>query len=338
MPAPSYAILHPSFVEPGYVMPYAQASNAFELLGRPGVQVKLGEGDLYVYIRGLDVRTRAAAGQVAYNQLPGPQVTPSWASTPTYLMRARAEWDHHDESAYAKLGINLPEANRLAMRQGHIQLARNLLLYGMNAANGEGLVNAQGGTTINLPADSNGHSTVTTYDPGQMAQFILQTIQAIKTRMFQLGMPREVVIIGPQRVLGQFDYAVVELTSYQRPGAGSQTVRGEIDDILKTQRDTFLWGYDDTLIGKGNGGTDAVIMIIPEIQRPNGNDPWNTNIFATLQPGIDFTVAQYADMAAPREIPTPIAGGKIDLLTEMRMTSGWMIRPEAVTVVSMPFP
>jgi hypothetical protein len=43
-------------------------------------------------------------------------------------------------------------------------------------------------------------------------------------------------------------------------------------------------------------------------------------------------------MAAPREIPTPLPGGAMDVLSEMRMTSGWAPRPEAVTVISMTFP
>jgi hypothetical protein len=43
------------------------------------------------------------------------------------------------------------------------------------------------------------------------------------------------------------------------------------------------------------------------------------------------------DMAAPREIPTPLAGGAIDVVQEMRSTSGWAIRGECVTVVSMKY-
>ena len=45
----------------------------------------------------------------------------------------------------------------------------------------------------------------------------------------------------------------------------------------------------------------------------------------------------YMDMAAPREIPTPLAGGAIDVVFEQRATSGWGIRPEAITVISMQY-
>ena len=38
-----------------------------------------------------------------------------------------------------------------------------------------------------------------------------------------------------------------------------------------------------------------------------------------------------------REIPTPLPGGAVDVLSEMRITSGWGVRPEAVTVVSIQY-
>jgi len=45
----------------------------------------------------------------------------------------------------------------------------------------------------------------------------------------------------------------------------------------------------------------------------------------------------YTDVAAPIEIPTPLAGGAIDVLSEMTSTSGWAPRPEGVTIVSMQY-
>jgi len=39
-------------------------------------------------------------------------------------------------------------------------------------------------------------------------------------------------------------------------------------------------------------------------------------------------------MPAPREIPTPLAGGAIDVLSEWRISSGWGVRPEAITILS----
>jgi hypothetical protein len=153
------------------------------------------------------------------------------------------------------------------MRQAAFQLIRNALLYGFNPSNGEGLVNASGATAITLPADSAGNTTVVTYDNGQMAFFIISQISAIKTRTNQLGIGRKFVVVGPQRTLGAMEYQnIVQLTSYQRPGAGSQSTAGVVKDVLEMNDDDIIWAYDDTLIGKGAGGNDAVLIVMPEVE------------------------------------------------------------------------
>jgi len=296
--------------------------------------VRLGDGDLVVYAKRADIRTRVASGQAAYNQLPSVSTTMSQISTATYLFRVRAEYDHHDTAAMGRWGVSIVDANRLGMRQGHNQLLRAANLYGINPANGEGLLNTNGATATTLPPDSNGNTTVVTYDNGQMAFYILSLISSIKTRTNQLGIGRKFTICGPQRVLGAFEYQnIVQLVQYQRPGAGSSSTAGVVKDVLEWNGDEIKWVYDDTLIGKGANGTDAIIITMPEVEKPNGGKI-NTNAFAELSPGLDACTMQLTDMAAPREIPTPLPGGAIDVLSEIRATSGWAIRPEAVTILS----
>lgn len=335
--ASAYVTVNPSFMEPEIILPYSQASGAFDTLEGGEPRVRLSEDDLYVYMKRLDLRTKMAAGTAGANQLPGVTITASQISTPTYLLRVRAEYDHHDTAAAGRWGFGLTEAYRLGMRQGHFQLARSALLYGFNPQNGEGLLNAAGATAINLPPDQNGNMTVVTYDNGQMAFFLLQQFGAIKTRTNQLGIGRKFTIIGPQRVLEQFEYpGIVQLVQYQRTGAGSQTTAGVVKEVLMSNGDTIIWAYDDTLIGKGSGGTDAVLLVMPEVEKPNGGKI-NTNEFARLSPGNNTCSTMYADMAAPREIVSPLAGGATDVLSEWRITAGWMVRPEALTIISMTY-
>lgn len=332
--APSYVTVNPSYIMPDVLLPYTQASGAFELIPTGAPLVRLSEGDLYAYIKRVDVRTKAAAGQAAYNMLPSIGVAMSMISTPSYLQRVRAEYDHHDTAAMARWGMSIVEAQRLGMRQGHFQLARNALLYGLNPAAGEGLLNAPGANSVSLPADSYGHDTIVTYDNGQMAFFLISQLSATKTRTNQLGIGRKFVILGPQRALGQFEYQnIVQLTQYQRPGAGSASTAGLVKEVATMNGDEIIWAYDDTLIGKGAGGTDAIVIVMPEIEKPNGGGI-NTNEFAKLAPGLEACTLQLCDMAAPREIPTPLPGGAVDVLSEWRITSGWGIRPEAITIVS----
>ena len=335
--APSFITVNPSYTLPELLLPYSQASGAFDLLPGGEPMVRLSDGDLYAYINRIDVRTKMAAGQAAYNELPSCSVVLSQISTPSYLLRVRAEYDHHDTAAMSRRGVSIVEAQRLAMRQGHFQLLRSMLLFGMNPANGEGILHTAGATAINLPADSNGNDTVVTYDNGQMAFFITSQIQQIKTRTNQLGIGRKFTILGPQRTLGSFEYNVVQLVQFQRDGAGTASTAGTVKEILMDNGDEIKWVYDDTLINQGNGGnTDAVIITMPEVEKPNGG-LINTNEFAKLAPGLEACNLMLNDMVAPREIPTPLAGGAIDVLSELRATSGWGVRPEATTIVSMQY-
>lgn len=331
--APAYFQLHPSYTMPELIVPYAQASGAFDTLFTGDVLPRLSEDDLAIYINRIDVRTRMSAGQAAYNNLPSVSVVASQISTATYQQRVRAIYDHHDVAAAARRQFSLVQAQRLGMRQGHFQLARTALLQGYNPANGEGLLNTNGATAINLPADPYGNTTLVTYDNGYFAFFLAQQVGLMKQRTNQLGIGHKFVFLGPQRAFAPFEYNVVQLVQYQRPGAGSTSTVGTVKHILMDNGDEVIWAYDDTLIGQGAGGNDAILLVMPELVKPEG-DQINTNVFADLAPNLLACTLQLCDKPAPTEIPVPIPGGGVDVLSEMRLSSGWAPRPEAVTIIS----
>jgi hypothetical protein len=335
--APTYEVIHPSMMLPEIILPYSQASGAFFLLPTEEPRVMLGEGDQAVYIRRLDVRTKAQAGQSAFEELPSPDIVATMINTPTYLVQARAEYNHHDTARAGVYGFSLVEATRLANQQGFVNTGRTALLYGMNPANGEGLLNANGATFVTLPADSYGNDTAASYDNGQMAFFLQNIAGQIKVRTNNLGIGNKFVYLGPQRIFELFAYNVVQVVQYQRPGAGTTSTLGVIKEVLLQNGDTVIWVYDDTLIGKGQGGTDAVIVCMPEVKKPMQDNPWNTNRFATLSPGLEATVMMLCDMPAPREITVPLPKGAVDTTFEQRITSGWPIRPEAITIISLQY-
>ena len=316
-------------------MQYSLASGAFSTLASENPMPRLGESDLYVYAKKVQLTTQVAANQSTANQLPSASVIPSMISTATYRLQTRAQYDGFDESAASHWNIALPEAMRLAARQGIAQQLRNALLYGFNPANGEGLLTSAG-TNVNLGSDSNGNTTYSTWDSGQLAQFLLNLIGSLKTSTLQIGQPLRLVFLAPQRFISQISYSgVVSLTQFQRVGAGVETAAGLIETVAKwAGGDTVEFAVDDTLIGQGAGGTDAILLVAPELKVPKANSVVNTNAFATLAPNIQATSLMLCDMAAPREIPTPLPDGAITTLFTLRSTSGWAIRPEAVTVLS----
>jgi hypothetical protein len=335
--AQAFITLNPSFMEPELLLQYSQASGFVDIFADGQLRVRLAEDDLLVYIKQINLRTKMSAGTASSNELPGVDIQATMISTPSYLLKCRAQWDHHDVAAGARWGFAVPEAYRLGMRQGNFQLARDAALHGFNPQNGEGILNTPGATAVNLPADSNGNDTVVTYDNGEMAFFIAQQVQQLKTRTMQLGIGERFTLLGPQRTLGSFEYNVVQLVQYQRTGAGTQSTAGTVKEILMANGDQLNWCYDDTLIGQGYGGADAVILAMPEVKKPAGSPPVNTNVFGGMSPGNATCLTQYCDMAAPREIISPMPGGMTDMMLEWRVTSGWCPRPQALTIISMPY-
>ena len=329
---PAQTKVSPSYTEPGLILTFTQPSGAFDLLGGGKPMVKLGEGDLMAYVHRLDLRTRTAAGQSSYNQLPTAELVGSFGGTPTYLFQSRGEYNHHDTAAASRWNFSLPEANRLAQRQGIFQSLRLALLYGMKPDNYEGLLNTYGATAATLGTDSYGSSTLTEWDNGELGLYFVSLITNLLTRTNQLGAQQRIAILAPQRVMAQL-FQIVQLTSFQRSGAGTGSIQSMVNDTCAGFSVDVDWVMDDTLIGKGSGSTDAIIIAVPEVK--NRNVPGiNVNEFAQLQPGMNAVTAMFADKAAPTEITSPAVGGATDVLMEMRATSGIAWRGEAVTVLS----
>ena len=335
--AGAYRVIEPSFKEPEFLIQYQQASGFVDLLAEGKLRTRLAEDDLVVYMKQLNLRTKLAGNQASANALPGVDIAASMISTMTYQFRVRSQYDHHDVAAGGRWGFAVPEAYRLGIRQAHFQQARDAALFGLQPQNGEGFLNAPGATAVNLPPDQYGNTTCLTYDNGQAAFFFAQQVAQLKTRTLQLGIGRKFTVLGPQRTLSQWEYNIVQLTQYQRQGAGTDSTVGTFKSILMANGDELIWAYDDTLQGAGgDANTDIVILAMPEVAVPTGGQI-NTNTFASLTPNNPACLTQYCDMAAPREIISPLAGGATDVLTEWRLTPGWAPRPQALTLISVPY-
>lgn len=330
-------LVHPSFVEPELILTIAQPSGFFSDLGGSSLRVRLGAADKFVYQNHVDLRSQVAAQQASANVLPSATLVADYVQTATYLLRNRANYNELDVADAAEWKVALPQALRLAMRQGIFQYIRMANLYGVNASNLEGLLNAPNSTAVTLPPDTWGDTTILTYDAGQLAIWWLLQIQNLLSGMYMLGTAPRVVIVGPQRILGQMQLTnIVQVTSFQRPGAGTATTAQVIKKQCEDNGIELEWAFDDTLIGQGSGGNDAVLMVVPEAITPSIQSQINTNEFATLEPNMTAMTLQYADVAAPIEITTPIPEG-LDVVSQMRISSGWAPRGQAVYILSIPY-
>ena len=327
-------LVSPHHYEPGLIITQSQASGYFDVLSGEAPRNQLGPIDKAIYANVLDVRTQVAANQATANVLPSVSLTGHIIQAGTYTLRQRNQYSDFDVAEAGEYNVALPMAYRYGHFQGAYQYLRNIGIYGANAANSEGLINTPGATTVNLPADTYGNTTLSTYDAGQLAIWFNGLILAGLSRMFLLGTPVRVVILGPQQDLGFMQLqGVVQLTSYQRPGAGAATTAQEIVTINKEFGYTVEYAFDDTLIGQGAGGTDAILVCFPELNVPTVPG-MNTNKFAEIAPNIQGNILQYTDVAAPVEVVTPVPGG-LDMESTMRASAGWVIRPQAITIASV---
>lgn len=336
---PAQAKVHPSFSEPELIITYAQGSGFARTMAGGAPRVKLGDDDLYVYVNRLDIRTAAVAGQFGATWLPSASLVAEYEQAQTYVLKNRNDYDSQAVRAAGRYAVSLPEATELGQRQGIYQAARSLYLYGYNAANNEGLLNTVGATAVTLPADTEGNTSVSTYNPNDMYQFLLVQVEQALERMFQSGaqITGKIVILSPQREFLRFQTSqVVQVTSYQRPGGGTNTVANSAQKILEEAGYQVTWAYDDTLIGKGAGTTDAVLICIPEVEVPY-DDTLNTNIFGKMQPATKAVNVMYTDVAAPIKTMTPIPDGGVTQVLEQRFSAGWCWRPQGLTIVAMPF-
>jgi hypothetical protein len=335
--APERILVHPSAVEPNLIITTAQASGFVHDLGGGELRQLLSENDKVVYQNHVDIRTQVAAQQAAANVLPGATITLDYIQTLAYLIRTRQNYNHLDVADAGEWNVNLPMAYQLGARQGIAQQIRNANLYGFNAANNEGLLNTPNAVNNPLPPDPYGNTTVVSYDNGAMYLWLLGQIGTARSAMYSLNAgPQKVVFLAPQRELEQWQYqGVIQVTSYQRPGAGTATIGQAVQAIGEANLSEITWACDDTLIGKGSGGSDAVLLIIPEAVVPES--PINTNVFAKLTPQMSAMTLQYTASAAPIELTGPIGAEAVDFIAMQRITSGWAPRPQAITILSMTY-
>lgn len=334
--APERILVHPSAIEPNLIVTTAQASGFVEDLGGGELRQLLSENDKVVYQNHVDIRTQVAAQMAAANLLPSATITLDYVQTLAYLIRTRQNYNHLDVADAGEWNVNLVEAYKLGARQGIAQYIRSANLYGVNASNNEGLLNTPNARAVTLPPDSYGNTTLITYDNGQLASWLLSQVLAARQAMYALGLPQKVVFLAPQRVIGQLQYVdIVQVVAYQRPGAGTATTGQVVTKIGEENMTDIVWAYDDTLIGKGAGGTDAMLLVIPEAVIPESKI--NTNVFAKLTPQMSAMTLQYTASAAPIEMQGPIGAEAVDFIAQQRITSGWAPRPQAVNILSIPY-
>lgn len=324
----------PSYTMPGMVVQQSVVSGFTGILGGGNVQSRLNTTDVAVYMQSLKFRANSVVSQNPANSLPsGVELIPEMRSIPTYFIRAKAEYDSHDVAAAGNWNVSLEQAIKLALKQSHFERIRDAALYGVNASNHEGILNAPNIVTASLPADSHTNTGFVDYDNGELVVWLLNRINDLTSRTFTSGSPVRLAMLMPIRLLNKLTTGIVQLTSYQRSGAGSDSVGGTIQTVLEWNGKDIEFYVDNTLQGKGDGGTDGIILCIPELV-DQSDMPFNTNIFASLQPNITANIVQMCDTPEPVFKTVPLSLDNNEIMSEQKIIPAWGVRPEAITFIS----
>ena len=327
---------HPHYMMPELIHQAGQQSGALNLLPDSNLEVRLSDGTLKAYAKTIGVRHRIKAGTSPSKLLPGVDIYTGLIEVPTYLIQSQTSFNHHDQAAAGQWGFSIDDAYRAGTHQGFSQAIRNALLFGFNPANAEGILNTAGATLVQgLPADTSSNTTIRTYDAGQLAQWFLQQIGNLQTRMYQIGQGGNIHILASQQLLTALGlFRVVQITSFQREGAGSATIAAMLENLARTFDITVSFSVDDVLSNYSASGYETILIVQPEIKAPSGSNGFQTNAFQGLKPGQNKTLTMLADMAAPREIKSPLPDGGTNTIYEQRITPGWVLRPEAITIIN----
>jgi hypothetical protein len=324
----------PSYTMPGMIVQQSLVSGFTGILGGGNVQARLNTTDVAVYMQSLKFKANSVISQNPANSLPnGVDLLPEMRSIPTYFIRAKAEYDSHDVAAAGNWNVSLDAAIKLALKQSHFERIRDAALYGVNAGNNEGILNAPNIGTAALPADSHANDGWIDYDNGELLTWLLHRINDITSRTFTSGAPVRLAMLMPVRLLNKLTTGIVQLVSYQREGAGSNSVEGSLKSVLEWNGKDIEFYVDNTLEGKGDGGTDGIILAIPELV-DQSDSAFNTNVFASLQPNITANIVQMCDTPEPVFKTVPLSLDNNEIMSEQKIIPAWGLRPEAITFIS----
>lgn len=324
----------PSYTMPGMIVQQSLVSGFTGILGGGNVQARLNTSDVAAYMNSLKMKANSVISQNPANSLPmGVELVPEMRSIPTYFIRAKAEYDSHDVSAAGNWNVSLESAIKLALKQSHFERIRDAALYGVNATNHEGILNAPNIVPATLPADSHANTGFIDYDNGELATWFLNRINDLTSRTFTSGSPVRLAALIPVRLMNKLTTGIVQLTSSQRVGAGSQSVGQTIDMVLEWNGKDIEFYVDNSLVGKGDGGTDGIILCIPELVDQTDNS-FNTNVFASLEPKITANIVQMCDTPEPVFKTVPLSLDNNEIMSEQKIIPAWGLRPEAITFIS----
>ena len=252
----------PHSVIPGVVAPVNQ--NADYVKAFAGITQYGDLGSDYLYLTTLEtIHPPTTIGQQWRGGVDSAQFANNQLAYQYYTIQARYEYTDQQAAKLGKIipGVGIEKLLDDLCQQGVQQRRHYGALFGFDPAQTQGLVKQ--GTTATFPADSDANTTVSAYNPDELLAFMAGQARTAMNNTY--GMAKPVVFMSSVRVVNFIRSTMINLTQYQMPGAGVDSVGGAYNRVvgewLGVGKIEFI--ADDLLKGTGTNGADIMLFVAP---------------------------------------------------------------------------
>ena len=262
----------PHSIIPGIIAPVVQ--NADYIKAFAGI-TKFGEiGDDYAYLSTLErIHTPTTIGQQWRGGIDSTQFTNNQLAYQYYTIAASYAYTDQQAAKLGKLmpGIGIEKLFSKLTRMGIAQRDHYGALFGFDPAQTQGLVKQ--GTTASFPADTDSHTTISSYNPDELMAFMAGQARTAMNNTY--GMAKPVIFMSSVRVVNWIKSVMINLTQYQMPGAGVDSIGGAysrvVGEWLGVGKIEFI--ADDLLKAAGTNSTDVMLFIAPGLSEQDAVNP-----------------------------------------------------------------
>ena len=321
----------PHSIIPGVVAPVNQNADYIKALA--GI-TKYGDlGSDYLYLTTLDkIDTPTTIGQQWRGGVDTAQFSNNQLAWQYYTIQARMEYTDQQAAKLGKIlpGIGIDTLLDKLCRQGINQRDHYGTLFGFDPAQTQGLVKQ--GTTATFPADSDAHTTVSSYNPDELMAFMATQARTAMNNTY--GMAKPVVFMSSVRVVNWIKSVMLNLAQYQMPGAGVDSIGGAysrvVGEWLGVGKIEFI--ADDLLKGAGTGGADVMLFVAPGLTEQDSVKPeYSQYLLGDLPMNMMNT---FKDEAGGLIISrNPVINRVTSADYSLQTTPGAVIRADAVRVI-----
>lgn len=317
----------PSVVVPGVLAPQTQSVDFNKYIGHKSNLGGLAEEKLYITAV-TNINGETSVGQQWNSELTRQSYSLGQIGLNYYRINAYVEWDENERAKFESLsnGVSLPNFLENLAKQAINQRRHQAILFGFDNSLDQGIT--ANSTIQTMPSDSNGNSTLLTYNINELQVFLTKLVRDAMDQSFNLIKP--IVFASSVRVINYLKSAIVPVGSYLQ-GGGVDSVAGVFDRVvsewLGCPKIEFI--ADDLLRGASESDQDTILVIAPGMDTQNsGSEDINQNLVGEYN-SINYNT-MYDAAEGLKEMTRPDDFGHFSKLYTYKMTPGATLRSEAV--------